>query len=184
MGESGGSVRIWDVARGERIGGDLAAHKTVTDLTLTADKKFLVTGGDDGEVKIWDLAKRQLIRAFPAHKQKIAGFAMSPDGARFATLGEDQDVKLWDLASGKELRKWTGVAKCHAWYVARDQGWTGLLWAKRSKATPIKDRRHQENVFRYICDHVREGAWVWTFRMPWPVSSPRPQSPPAAAGGL
>ena len=110
MGESGGSVRIWDVARGERIGGDLAAHKTVTDLTLTADKKFLVTGGDDGEVKIWDLAKRQLIRAFPAHKQKIAGFAMSPDGARFATLGEDQDVKLWDLASGKELRKWTGVA--------------------------------------------------------------------------
>jgi hypothetical protein len=67
----------------------------------------------------------------------------------------------------------------HAWFEARDNGWAGQLWAKRSKATPIKDRSHQENVFRYILNHAKEGAWVWHFRMDTPA-----QSPPAAAGGL
>jgi hypothetical protein len=61
-------------------------------------------------------------------------------------------------------RKWTGVAKMHAWFVARDRGWSGELWAKRSKANPIKDRSHQENVFYYILRHAGEGAWVWHFR--------------------
>jgi hypothetical protein len=76
-------------------------------------------------------------------------------------------------------REWTGVAKKHAWFIARDSGWTGLLWAKRSKATPIKDRAHQINVFHYILNHAKEGAWVWHFRM-----DPPAQSPPAAAGGF
>jgi WD40 repeat protein len=110
MGDSGGSVRVWDIARGERIGGDLPAHRTVTDLTLTPDKKLLITGGDDGEVKVWDLAQRQLLHTIAAHKQKIVGFAMSSDGRRFATAGKEQEIKLWDLTSAKELRKWSGVA--------------------------------------------------------------------------
>jgi hypothetical protein len=61
-------------------------------------------------------------------------------------------------------RKWTGFAKKHAWHVAVEQGWSGQLWAKRSKANPIKDRAHQVNTFYYILDHASEGAWVWNFR--------------------
>ncbi|MGL6097439.1 MAG: hypothetical protein ACRC7O_16780 [Fimbriiglobus sp.] len=63
-------------------------------------------------------------------------------------------------------RTWTGFAKKHAWHVAKDRGWTGQLWAKRSKATPIRDRSHQENVFHYIGRHTAEAAWVWNFRQP------------------
>src|SRR6185437_8982917 len=55
-------------------------------------------------------------------------------------------------------RDWTGIAKKHAWFEARERGWTGMLWAKRSKATPVKDRAHQLNVFGYIGKHVQEGA--------------------------
>ena len=110
MGDASGAVRVWDVARGERIGGDLAAHKSITDVTLTPDKKLLLTGGDDGEVKIWDLGERELVRTIQAHKQALVAFAMSADGTRFATAGKDQEVKLWDTNSGKELRKWSGVA--------------------------------------------------------------------------
>jgi hypothetical protein len=61
-------------------------------------------------------------------------------------------------------RDWLGAAKRHAWFVARDRGWTGQLWAKRSRAMPIRDRGHQVNAFGYICRHAAEGAWVWTFR--------------------
>ncbi len=94
-------------------------------------------------------------------------------------------------------RKWAGLAKQPAWFVARDRGWVGQLWAKRSRAEPIKDRQHQENTFGYIARHWEEGGWVWTFRDPPPQQSPpvatgglspehspQPQSPPVATGGL
>jgi acetylornithine deacetylase len=89
-------------------------------------------------------------------------------------------------------RKWTGLAKKHAWHVAIERGWQGALWAKRSKATPIKDRAHQENTFDYIIRHRGQGAWVWTYRDPCPEKSPpvatgglpQTQSPPVATGGL
>jgi hypothetical protein len=73
-------------------------------------------------------------------------------------------------------REWTGIAKKHAWFEARDRGWEWMLWAKRSKATPVKDRKHQLNVYGYIGDHVIEGAWLWTFT--------DEKRPPVATGGL
>ncbi len=61
-------------------------------------------------------------------------------------------------------RDWMGLAKKHAWFVAREAGWIEKLWAKRSHAKPIRDREHQINTFNYILNHRVEGAWVWTFR--------------------
>ncbi len=86
-----------------------------------------------------------------------------------------------------QARQWTGFAKRHAWFVARDRGWIGQLWAKRSRAEPIRDRKHQENTFAYIVRHRNEGAWVWTFRdgLPESQKSQKSQeSPPVATGGL
>src|SRR5262249_6592802 len=108
MADDGGSVRIWNIDKRERLGGDLPAHqKDITDLVLTPDKKVLVTASEDGEVKVWDLAKRQTpVRTFPAHTQKTTALAVSPDGTRLVTAGADHLVKAWEIASGKELRKW------------------------------------------------------------------------------
>jgi len=80
-------------------------------------------------------------------------------------------------------RKWTGLAKKHVWHAATETGWTGKLWAVRSKATPILDKKHQENVFHYILRHKTEGAWVWCYREPPPALAGE-ESPPAAPGGL
>ena len=60
-----------------------------------------------------------------------------------------------------ETRGWVGLAKKHAWFAAREQGWNGKLWAKRAKFEPVRDRRHLENVQRYIITHEQQGAWVW-----------------------
>jgi acetylornithine deacetylase len=80
---------------------------------------------------------------------------------------------LAKMPDSKEVtREWMGFAKKHVWFLARDKGWTGQMWAKKSKATPIKDRKHQENAFNYIVRHKQEGAWVWTFRDPPPEPSP------------
>ena len=63
----------------------------------------------------------------------------------------------------RETRIWTGQAKKHAWFVARQRGWHTKMWAKRGKFAPVKDRRHLENVLRYVLDHETQHAWVWVW---------------------
>ena len=46
MGDQSGSVRIWDLVKNQREGGDRPAHGTIGDLIFTPDKQFLITGGD------------------------------------------------------------------------------------------------------------------------------------------
>jgi hypothetical protein len=58
-------------------------------------------------------------------------------------------------------RAWTGLAKKHAWFIARDAGWRSKLWGIRSRAIEIRERRHQLNVYRYILGHAPQGAWLW-----------------------
>jgi hypothetical protein len=63
-----------------------------------------------------------------------------------------------------EAREWVGLAKKHAWFIARNCGWVTKLWAKRSRCERIRDYTHQKNTFEYIVRHRNDGAWVWTFR--------------------
>jgi WD40 repeat protein len=110
VGDRGGSVRIWNIDANERIGGDLPAHKNISELAITNDQKYLVTGGDDGEIKIWDGKTRKLLHAVPAHTERVVSISLSPDGKRFLSCGVDKVAKLWDTASGKELRSWKNIA--------------------------------------------------------------------------
>ena len=71
---------------------------------------------------------------------------------------------LAKMPPGPIPRKWVGQAKKHSNFIGKEHGWTGKLWAIRSKPKPIKDRAHQLHTFHYILNHVREGAWVWDFR--------------------
>jgi hypothetical protein len=63
-------------------------------------------------------------------------------------------------------RHWIGLAKKHTSHSVRQHGLRvaeGGLWAKRSRAQPIADRKHQLQVFRYILAHARRGARIWRF---------------------
>lgn len=59
-----------------------------------------------------------------------------------------------------------GIAKKHASHFVRQAGLRtdeGGLWGKRSKVEPIRDRKHQLNVVKYILDHTYEGGATWYF---------------------
>ena len=71
---------------------------------------------------------------------------------------------LAKMPTGKFPKKWMGLAKMHANFAGKKQGWTGKLWAEDGKVNPINDRRHQLNTYAYILRHIEEGAWVWDFR--------------------
>jgi REP element-mobilizing transposase RayT len=62
-----------------------------------------------------------------------------------------------------KVRAIVGYAKAHASHSIRDSI-AGVVFAKKCKVKPIRDRDHQRRTYTYITDHRDEGAWVWTFR--------------------
>ena len=66
------------------------------------------------------------------------------------------------------IRRVVGDAKKHAWHVLHNNGLSGRLWAKRSRAEPIRNREHQLNAVRYVLRHRKDGAAVWRFGDPVP----------------
>ena len=71
---------------------------------------------------------------------------------------------LAKMPPGEIPRHWVGQAKKCATLDAKENGWTGKLWAVRCKVIPIEDRKHQLNSYYYILDHIHEGAWDWDVR--------------------
>jgi hypothetical protein len=63
----------------------------------------------------------------------------------------------------QDARNIIGEAKKSAYFAMRNAGFPEKLWAKRPKCDPIKDRRHQLNVYHYILRHEAEGAYVWKY---------------------
>ena len=61
-------------------------------------------------------------------------------------------------------KRTVGRAKKHAYHVLQEAYGLGRIWAAGCRPEPIVDRQHQVNVYQYLLDHVREGAWVWTYK--------------------
>jgi hypothetical protein len=62
------------------------------------------------------------------------------------------------------VRQLVGRAKGRASHALGRAGLEGTVWAKGCRPLPIRDRRHQVNVYHYIRRHILKGACVWTFR--------------------
>jgi len=73
---------------------------------------------------------------------------------------------LAKLPLGVDAPTWMGLAKKHSAFESKKQGWQGKLWGKRGKEVRVRDRTHPLNVYRYILDHAKEGAWVWVWKKP------------------
>src|SRR5262249_50658906 len=112
VGDAAGSVWIYDVAKGERIKGAIpSSPKSLADVVLTPDKKFMLAGDEDGEVKRWDLTERESkfepeTPSIQAHKSSLMALAVSPDGSRFASVDRSGQMRVWETRTGKMLREW------------------------------------------------------------------------------
>jgi WD40 repeat protein len=112
-GDATGGVQIFDLAAGERVGGNMPLfQRDVADIGVTADKKFIVAT-DDTEVKVGELknGKLEVVAKGKPHNNTVRSIYVSPTGKNFITISNDREVKLWSLTelkaeSLKELRSW------------------------------------------------------------------------------
>ncbi|MBI3840119.1 MAG: hypothetical protein HY288_19530 [Planctomycetia bacterium] len=75
-----------------------------------------------------------------------------------------QHVHLLAKLPAGPARHWSGLAKKHATFVLREHGWSGKVWAVRSRATLVRTRLQQVNTYRYILRHADEGAWIGVWK--------------------
>ena len=94
----GKTLRIWDVASGQRI--TTIQSKGMTTVAFSHDGQHLITGSDTGIVSVWNPKTSELEKQWSAHSKAIRSIALIPETNRLATVSEDSALKVWDWATG------------------------------------------------------------------------------------
>ncbi|MGJ6965896.1 nSTAND1 domain-containing NTPase [Streptosporangium sp. G11] len=100
-----GTVRLWDVATHDQVGGPLVGHDgPVRSVAFSRDSSRLASGGEDGTVRLWNVATHEQAGAsLTGHGDLVASVVFSPDGSRLASAGYDGTVRLWDVATHDQV---------------------------------------------------------------------------------
>ncbi len=111
-GDDQGTIRIWEIAKKERVRDDWPLFaNAVGDLGITPDKKLLIAGDEKGLVKVADVTKREVLGSVTAHKSGFRALLVSPTGKTFVTVSNDREVRCWSLSPNalqdmKPVRSW------------------------------------------------------------------------------
>ena len=97
-----GTVGIWEVATGKRIGAPLAiGSDDVEDAIFAGDGRTLIVSDDSGSVSMVDIASgRRLGSPLSVGDKPAASLALSPDGRLLAAASFAGPVFVWDVETG------------------------------------------------------------------------------------
>ena len=102
---SDGRITVWDSRTGHAIG-PVMRHKGLTCVSITKDKKTIVSGSNSGEIILWDIASRQPRQTFHI-TGSLKKLSFSDDGMLLAGATRvfgptgHTDVWIWNLKSGR-----------------------------------------------------------------------------------
>src|SRR5262249_48519184 len=109
-GESGGTARLWDWAKGGAPVRNFPDHKPwLHSVAFSPDGKQLATGGDAGVGRGLDPSGGKLGRRLEGDPAHVSALAHAPDGQTLFSGGWDHSIRQWDLTTGKEVRVIVGV---------------------------------------------------------------------------
>jgi WD40 repeat protein len=108
IGDSQGTVQVWDVATGQVIWLQSGHQSEVNSVAFSPDGATLASGSNDKTVKLWSRQSGDCLNTLEGHQNRVMSVAFSPDGATLASASGDKTVKLWSRQSGDCLNTLKG----------------------------------------------------------------------------
>jgi len=92
----GGKDLAWEI-------NDVSTKGGVSDLILSHNERFFVTGDHDGMVRVWGYSGHELVSQLKQHMDKITGFALFDDDVHLLSCSKDKSFYCWDLRHEKAI---------------------------------------------------------------------------------
>ncbi|RCN42705.1 WD domain, G-beta repeat protein [Ancylostoma caninum] len=98
------TIILWDVdniaTEGESIGRPVKAltghNHFVSDVAISSDGQFALSGSWDKTLRLWDLTTGQSTRQFSSHTKDVLSVAFSADNRQIVSGSRDRSIKLWN----------------------------------------------------------------------------------------
>lgn len=68
----------------------------VSDVSLSSDGKYALSGSWDKSLRLWDLTTGQTTRRFASHTKDVLSVSFSPDNRQIVSGSRDRTIKLWN----------------------------------------------------------------------------------------
>jgi WD40 repeat protein len=102
-GAYGAGIRGFDVKSQKELF-HLAGDKSIDNVRITSDDKFLVASFGNGDVRLFDLATQKEVHHFDTvHEGGIWGMALAPNDGLLVTAGKDNFANVFDLTTRKRV---------------------------------------------------------------------------------
>jgi WD40 repeat protein len=72
----------------------------VNCLTLSNNKRLLVTGGNDKSIVIWDIATAKPLKTLLGHTWKVNSVSFTKNDQYLVSTGNDGEIRIWDVNTG------------------------------------------------------------------------------------
>jgi WD40 repeat protein len=149
IGNTDGTVEVWDLLHKDRVNAWKAHRDVVTGVAFMPDGKKLVTVSSDHTARLWDAETQREVRSFGRALNAFYSVAILPDGQRIAGGTWDQGIKIWSSNTGHELATLKGI---HDWLETNLPGrWdavSSLVFLPPDGNTLISGTQHEVRIWR------------------------------------
>jgi len=114
------SIIVWTLTREEGNYGfarrALRGHNHfVSDIVLSSDGQFALSGSWDGTLRLWEIASGKSTKQFKGHTKDVLSVSFSADNRQIVSGSRDRSIKLWNTLGEC---KYTIQDDCHTEWVS------------------------------------------------------------------